>query len=564
MNFKKHIASLITLSNVSSEDIESMISAIEDITLGDFTLPCFRFAKAMHMSPQAIAEQVADECSDDEFIEEVTAVNGYCNFYLNRVTAATAVLSEINGEQNYGSGNIGQGKTICIDYSSINIAKPFHIGHLGTTAIGNSLYKLYKFLGYNVVGINHLGDWGTQFGKLIVAYLKWGNTVDIERDGLRALQEIYVRFHVEADADESLNERARKWFALIEQGDEKALEYFDYFKKITLDEVKKIYQRLDINFDSWNGESFYNDKMAPLIEDLKAKGLTTVSDGALIVDLSAYNMPPCLLVKSDGASLYATRDIATAIYRKNTYDFDKCLYVVAYQQNLHFKQFFKVLEMAGYDWAKDLVHVAYGMVSLEEGSMSTRKGNTIWLSDVLDKAVEKASAVINEKSPDLENKEQIAEQVGVGAVMFSALANGRIKDIVFNFDRILNFEGETSPYLQYTHARCCSLLNKAGNSVNARIAHDSTVYDNDESIRLIKQLNKFSYVIVEAATKYEPSILANYLIDTAQAFNKYYFEHRILSDDLGQQNAKMELVKVTKTVLSTGLGLLGISAPTKM
>ncbi len=565
MDIKRLIAEHIHIENVSIDEIQENIVTVEDTTLGDYALPCFKYAKALHKAPQLIANDIANTFSGpNEIIEKATAVNGYLNIFINKVNFVSQVTMNIIGDEHYGESNVGNGKTICIDYSAINIAKPFHIGHLGTTVIGNSLYRIYKNLGYNVVGINHLGDWGTQFGKLIVAYKLWSNTVDIEKNGLRALQEIYVRFHVEAEKDEQLNVQAREWFAKIEQGDKEALDLFTYFKDITLTEVKKVYARLGVDFDSWNGESFYNDKMEPVLNVLRDKGITSISDGAEIVDLSAYNMPPCLLVKSDGASLYATRDLATAVYRKNTYDFDKCLYVVAYQQNLHFKQFFKVLELAGYPWAKDLVHVAYGMVSLEEGSMSTRKGNTVWLSDVLDKAVEKATAIINEKSPNLENKEKVAETIGVGAVVFSALANSRIKDITFSFDRVLNFEGETSPYIQYTYARTNSLLEKAGLSFYTRIMPDYSVYENDECLTLAKLLNDFPSIVVDAGNKYEPSLISNYLIDLAQAFNKYYFDNRILGENLSQQNAKLNLVYCTRYVLEKGLNMLGILAPNKM
>jgi len=562
MNFKQCLAALIDFPGKDEREIENLLMEIEDPKMGDFALPCFKFAKELRKSPVVIANEFAKTVKKDEIVEKVEAVNGYLNFFLNREKVGELVLGEIKAANDYGKSDIGSGKTICIDYSSINIAKPFHIGHLGTTAIGNSLKRIYTELGFKVVGINHLGDWGTQFGKLIVAYKLWGNTVDIDGGGLKELQKIYVRFHVEAEKNPALEEEAREWFAKIEQGNREALKLFEYFKKITLDEVKKVYERLDVQFDSWDGESFFNDKMQPLLKELREKKVTEISDGAEIIDLSAYNMPPCLLVKKDGASLYATRDMAAAVYRKKTYDFYKCLYVVALQQNLYFRQLFKALEIAGYEWAKDMVHVAYGMVSLEEGSMSTRKGNTVWLTDVLDKAVEKALNTINEKSPDKENKEQIAEEVGVGAVVFSALCNNRMKDIVFSFDRVLNFDGETSPYIQYTHARCCSVLEKAEETKTVK--PDYCVFNNEESVVLLKLLNVFPEKISEAGEKYEPSIIANYLIDVAQAFNKYYFENRILGDDNDKQAARLMLVRSTKDVIAKGLYLLGIKAPQKM
>ena len=410
MDFKKKISELVTVDGVSPEEIASYIQPVSDQLPGDFSLPCFRFAKQMRKAPAVIASELASSVRPDPLVEKVEAVNGYLNFFLNREKAAEEILSAAEKEgSEYGNSDLGNGKTICIDYSSINIAKPFHIGHLGTTAIGSALYKIYKRLGYNVVGINHLGDYGTQFGKLIVAFKKWGSREAIDKGGVKALQEIYVRFHREEENDPSLTDEAREWFVKVENKDPEAMELFEYFKEITLKDVRKVYDRLNVRFDSWAGESFYSDKMQPVLDDLRAKHLTTISDGAEIVDLSDYGMPPCLLVKSNGGTLYATRDMATAHYRKKTYDFYKCLYVVAYQQNLHFRQFFKVLELEGCEWAKDLVHVAYGMVSLEEGSMSTRKGNAVWLSDVLDSAVAKANKIISEKSPDLPDKEAVAE-----------------------------------------------------------------------------------------------------------------------------------------------------------
>ena len=558
INYKEHIKDKLGLS----DEAASLIVKTADESMGDFSLPCFRLAKEFHKAPQAIAAEFAASLSSDQFIDKAEAVNGYLNVFLKKSVVCRDVVQEIAAKgANYGSSDEGNGKTICIDYSSVNIAKSLHIGHLGTTAIGNSLYKLFENLGYKVVGINHLGDYGTQFGKMIVAYKLWGNDDEIAKDGAKALQRIYVKYHVEAEKDPSLDDQARAWFAKIEQGDEEATELFNYFKKITLEDVCRTYDRLGVKFDSWNGESFYNDKMAAPLKFLEEKGLVTESDGAKIVDLSDYGMAPCLLVKSDGSSLYATRDIAAAFYRKETYDFDKCLYVVAYQQNLHFKQLFKVLELAGLDWAKDMVHVAYGMVSLEEGAMSTRKGNTVFLEDVLNKAVEKSYDIICQKNPALDGKEKIAEQIGVGAVLFSALENARIKDITFTFDRVLNFEGETSPYLQYTHARCSSILNKAGKQT---ADPDYSALDDAESMSLAKLLAAFPEIVRESADKYEPSVLSKYLIDVAQAFNRFYIARRVLSDEEGVRAARVGMVASTKTVLAKGLSLLGIAAPEQM
>ncbi len=564
IDYKKYIANLINVS-LDKNELANLITETADDNFGDYAFPCFRLAKEMRMSPVMIAQKLADEIACDEVITKVQAVNGYLNFFVNRNALVLDVLAQIGDKkQTYGDSNEGNGKTICIDYSSVNICKSFHIGHLSTTAIGSALYKMFNALGYKVVGINHLGDYGTQFGKMIVAFKLWGDRQVAEREGVAELQRLYVKFHQEEETHPELTDMAREWFVKIEQGDAEAQELFQFFKKVTLADVMEIYDRLNVTFDSWNGESFYNDKMEKPLQMLRDKGLVTQSQGAQIVDLSAYDMAPCLLVKSDGSSLYATRDIAAAMWRKNEYDFDKCLYVVAYQQNLHFKQFFKVLELADLDWAKDLVHVAYGMVSLEDGAMSTRKGNVVLLRDVINKAVAKSLDIITAKNPDLQNREQVAEQVGVGAVLFSALENSKIKDITFTFDRVLNFDGETAPYLQYTCARCNSIVAKAGVSQHAKIAVDTTAFDNIETVRLCKLLRAFPQVIKDAAHKYEPSLLSALLIDIAQAFNKFYIEHRVICDDLAVQNARLQIVQATATVLKKGLSLLGIQTPEKM
>ena len=460
MDHKAYIADRLPVEGLSKEELAALIVTPPDPAMGDFALPCFKLAKLLKRSPVAIAEELAKGFAADGVIKSAEAQNGYLNFRIDLKSFAEETLSRVEEEQNgYGSSDMGRGKTVCIDYSSVNIAKPFHIGHLSTTVLGASLSRIFKFLGYRAVGINHLGDYGTQFGKLIAAYRHWGDRDEVQRGGIHAVNALYVRFNNEAT--EEMEQEAREYFRLIESGDREANALFEWFKELTLDYVKTIYDRLHVTFDSYAGERFYTDKMAPVIEELRQKGLLTESRGAQIVDLEPYGMPPCLILRSDGASLYATRDLAAAIYRKQTYDFDKCLYVVAYQQNLHFKQVFKVLELMGKEWAKDLVHVAYGMVSLEEGAMSTRKGQVVWLEDVLTRCVEKAYAVISEKNPALEHKEEVAEKVGVGAVIFGALYNNKIKDIVFSYDKALNFDGETSVYVQYTCARAFSVLSKA-------------------------------------------------------------------------------------------------------
>ena len=427
-------------------------------------------------------------------------------------------------------------------------------------ALGSALYKLHKFLGYTPVGINHLGDYGTQFGKLISAFKRWGSRAVIEQGGLRALNALYVRFHEEAEKDPSLNDEARAFFKKIEDKDPESVALFEWFKELTLKDVGKIYDMLDVHFDSWAGESFYNDKMEPVVAELKEKGLLVESEGAQIVDLSAFDMPPCIILRSDGASLYATRDIAAAIYRKNTYNFYKCLYVVAYQQNLHFRQFFKVLELMGKEWAKDLVHVAYGMVSLEDGSMSTRKGRVVYLEDVIHKCIEKAADVIAEKNPELENRGEVARIVGVGAVIFGALYNNKIKDITFSYDKVLNFEGETSCYVQYTCARANSVLEKAG----AYAAPDVTAVCPQE-FEVVKRLADFPAVLHDALEKYEPCFIARYAVDLAQVFNKFYFDCSILNaEEEGVRNFRLALTDAVRITLKNALGLLGIGVPEKM
>lgn len=562
MDYKKQIAELIKIDGVTTEEIYSSLAPTPDLTRGDLCLPCFKFSRALRLAPPAIAQKLKDgtEFSRLDFISDVKIDGGYLNFYFNREKVVKDAIETLN--RTACRPHEKNGKTICIDYSSINIAKPFHIGHLLTTVIGGSLYRIYKYLGYNAVGINHLGDWGTQFGKMIAAYLRWGDDADIEKRGVRALLDLYVRFHAEAEKDPALDDEGRAWFKKIEDGDAKAIAIFGKFKEITLKEVKKIYDRLGITFDSYAGESFYNDKMQPVIDDLRKKGLLTESEGAEVVRLDDYGMPPALILKSDGATLYATRDLAAAVYRKKTYDFYKCLYVVAYQQNLHFRQLFKVLELMGYDWAKDCVHVPFGMVSLEgQGALSTRKGNVVFLDEVLDTAEKKALDVIEQKSPDLKNKEEIARQVGVGAVVFGALANSRIKDLAFSYDKALSFDGETAPYLQYTHARCCSVIEKAG-EVNA--APDYSVLTDDDSFALATRLVAFDQAVVTAGERYEPSVISGYLLDLAKLYNRFYLSSRILGEPAPVQSARLALTRLTRDVLKTGLGLLLISAPTAM
>lgn len=561
MNYKKYIAEKIVACGLPNDGIEEGVAVPPNTDMGDYALPCFKFAKTLRKSPVAIAQELAEKIPTDDVISEVTALNGYLNFKINKSGLARETLEKVLSlGDDFGSSKIGEGKTICIDYSSVNIAKPFHIGHLSTTVIGGALYKIYNYLGYNVVGINHLGDYGTQFGKLICAYKKWGNKEEVEKGGIHAVNDLYVRFNNEATPE--MEVEAREYFRLIESGDKEANEIFEWFKSLTLAYVNKIYDRLGVKFDSYNGERFYSDKMQPVIDELQQKGLLKESEGAKIVDLEPYGMPPCLILRSDGASLYATRDLAAAFYRKDTYDFYKCLYVVAYQQNLHFKQIFKVLDLMGKEWAKDMVHVAYGMVSLEDGAMSTRKGKVVWLEDVIEKCVEKAYKVIEDKNPALENKQDIAEKVGVGSVIFGALYNNKIKDIVFSYDKVLSFEGETGVYCQYTCARANSVLQKAG----------ITEYVIPENINLqpqeyevVRTISSFPQTVEEAGEKYEPSIIARFAVDLSQKFNKFYFDCKILTaEDEQTKSFRLALCAATLKTLKNALGLLGIGVPDKM
>ncbi len=549
-------------AQVEAAAIGGMLELPPDPALGDFAFPCFQLSRTLRMGPPQIAQQLAEHVPANDLVR-AEVKGGYLNFFFAPPQLARQVLNAVlSAPEQWGAGDQGRGKTVCIDYSSINIAKRFHIGHLSTTMIGHSLKRIYGFLGYDTVGINHLGDWGTQFGKMIAAYKRWGDKDEVERGGVQALSDLYVRFHQEEEKDPGLADEGRAWFKRIEEGDEEALSIFNWFKDLTLKDADRVYDLLDVQFDSYAGESFYNDKMDRVIDELRAKNLLVESDGAWVVDLEAWNMPPCLILKSDGATLYATRDIAAALYRMDTYNFDKCLYVVAYQQDLHFRQVFKVLELMGYEWAKDrMEHVAFGMISFEGEALSTRKGNIVHLDDLLEQAQQKALGIIEEKSPALENKADVARQVGVGAVVFFDLFNSRIKDIDFRWDRALNFDGETGPYVQYTHARCTSVLKK-GEDVKSQ--PDWQALDNPEALALVKEIGLFPEAVREAALRNEPSMVTRATTEIAKAYNKFYYEHRILTEDAAQSAARLQLTRAAQAVIRTGLWLVGISAPPQM
>lgn len=560
MNEKNMAAACLSelLNGFSTADIFDMLEYPADRKLGDIALPCFKLSKAMRMPPQKIAESLCaglkanEECAN--IFEKIENVNGYLNFYISN----DYLLKNLNGmsDPDYGSSDVGKGKTIVIDYSSPNIAKPFHIGHLRSTVIGQSIKNIHRFCGYECVGVNHLGDWGTQFGKLIVAYKKWGDKETIEQRGIKALTEIYVRFHEEAEKDPSLEDEAREAFSKMEQGDSECIELWKWFVEISIAEFKKVYELIGADFESWNGESFYFDKTDEVVNALKEKNLLKLDNGAYIVSLDEYDMPPCLVLKSDGSTIYATRDIAAAFYRKKTYNFDKCIYVTSAGQSLHFAQFFKVIELMGEEWAKDLVHVPFGTVSIDGAKLATRTGNVILLEDLFREATEKTLEIINEKNPTLENKEEVASAVGVGAVIFHDLSNNRIKDINFIWDEVLNFDGNTGPYVQYTYARCCSILEKAGSyGKDGVITHPSEV-------DIIKTLSLFPEKVEQARRDLEPSVISRYLLDVCQEFNRFYHDCPVLrAEDEKVRSTRLAIVEATSVVLSNGLKLIGLKRP---
>ena len=566
MDFRHEAAALIAkAADMDINEIENFMEVPAKSEMGDYAFPCFRLAKTMRKAPNMIAAEICGKIDGGEMFSKIEPVAAYINFFTNKSMYAKTVIEKVAAEgESYGMTDEGCGKTVVIDYSSPNIAKPFHVGHLRSTVIGAALYRIFEKMGYKCVGINHLGDWGTQFGKLIEAYKRWGSKESVEEKGISELTRIYVKFHEEAEKDPSLDDIARAWFVKMQNGDEEAISLWKWFYDISIKEFERVYDKLGVKFDYYTGESFYNDKMAPVVEELKEKGLLTESNGAMIVDLEDAKMPPCLIIRTDGGTLYATRDITAALYRKKTYDFDKALYVTAIDQNLHFAQWFKVIEKMGYDWAENLVHVPFGLVSLEDGKLSTRKGKVVLMEELLDEAVKKTLRIIDEKNPDLPKKDEVAKEVGIGAVIFDDLYNGRIKDIVFSWDRMLNFDGETGPYVQYTHARACSVLKKAEYCDEMKKDIDYSVLTDDASADVCKILANCSAKIKEAANRYEPSVIARYLVDLSQAFNKFYHDNIILTDDEAVRKARLMVVDCVRTVLKSGLAILGIKAPEQM
>ncbi len=551
------------LEGISYEQILELMEIPADEKMGDFAIPCFSLAKIWRKNPAIIAADFAEALAakkDELDIENVENVGGYCNIFMDRAKYVKNGIAQMQ-QADFGFEKTGTGKTICMDYSSPNIAKNFHVGHLRTTMIGNSLYKIHDKLGYQVERINHLGDWGTQFGKLIVAYKKWSSKETIEEKGIEELLRIYVKFNEEAQKTPELMDEARAWFIKMEQNDAEAIEIWNWFKEISMVEYERVYKLLGVSFDSYKGESFYRDKVPALVAELKEKNLLKESQGANIIDLGEYNMPPCLITKSDGGSIYHSRDIAAILYRKNTYNFEKCLYVTGLEQSLHFKQVFKAIELMGYDWAKDLVHVPYGLVSLDGAKLSTRNGNIVYAEDILNEAIERAMHAIQEKNPSLANKEAVAKQVGVGAVIFHDLYNQRIKNVDFSWDEVLSFEGTTGPYVQYTYARAKSILRKESN-INGDIDYD--VLTDDVTFSLVKALLGYEEAVHNAAERYEPSVIARYLISLASAFNRFYHECSVLHATDKEKKARIFLVDIVQRVIRDACTLLGMKCPEEM
>lgn len=566
MDFKLEVGNILSskIEDIKSEDIISMIEIPPNSDMGDYAFPCFKLAKIFRKSPNQIAQELSSQFEKPDFIEKIENAGGYVNFYINKTLVAKQMIDEVfEKKEDFGKLSIGNGKNVIVEYSSPNIAKPFHIGHIRTTVIGHALYNLYKFLGYNTIGINHLGDYGTQFGKLIVAYKKWGNEEEVKQEPIQSLLKLYIKFHEEVEMDPSLDDDAREWFRKLEDKDEEASELWKLFRDVSLEEFSKVYEMLGIKFDSYAGESFYSDKMPKVLDLMEEKGVLVDSQGAKIVDLEEYSMPPALIKKKDGSTLYITRDLAAAIYRKETYDFYKNIYVVGSQQALHFKQWMKILEVMGYEWAKDCEHVQFGMVSLEEGTLSTRRGRVVFLEDVLNKAIEKTREIISEKNPNLDSVDQVAKQVGVGAVVFQELSNSRIKDYTFSWERTLSFEGETGPYVQYTHARACSLIKKANIEINSDIDFN-VLSQNKDAMEVIRVLGTFKSVLIRSAERNEPHHVSRFVLDLSQAFNKFYHDNLILVEDENIKKALLALVEATRIGIKNSLNILGMEAPEKM
>lgn len=565
MDFKQKVAEIFNQleTDLTIDEALQMIEMPPNQDLGDYAVPCFRFAKKYKKAPPMIAADFIEKIGKVEEFEKIVNVGPYINFFVDKTHFAEKILKKAYEENvNFGSNNVGGGKKVIVEFSSPNIAKPFHIGHIRSTVIGHSLYKIYKYLGYDTVAINHLGDYGTQFGMLISAYKKWGNKEEIEASPIPELLKLYVRFNKEAEENESLRDEARYWFKELENGNQEAYDLWHWIREVSLKEFNRVYDMFGIKFDSLAGESFYSDKMPAVVEELKEKKLLKESQGAQVVELGEYGLTDAVLIKSDGSTLYATRDMAAAMYRKKTYDFYKNIYVVGAPQKLHFDQWRKVLELMGYEWAKDCIHVMFGTVSLEDGALSTRSGRVVFLEDVLKKAVEKTEEIIDARNPELVNKDEVAKQVGIGAVIFQELFNTRIKDYMFSWEKTLSFEGETGPYVQYTYARTCSVLRKADIEIVDEV--DFSILSDKSAFNVIKRLDSFKTAVLSAHERYEPYFITRYIVGLAQDYNRFYHECPILVDDENIKKSRLLLTKVVNTVLKTGLSLLGIEAPEQM
>lgn len=567
INYNELIAEKIAnATQLDKNEIMTYIEIPPKSDMGDYAFPCFKLAKVLKKSPVMIATEIREKISPDEYIEKIEDKAGYLNFYINNEQLLKEVLSEINTEkENFGKSNEGNGKNIVIDYSSPNIAKPFHIGHLRTTLIGSALYKVYKYLGYNTIGVNHLGDYGTQFGKMIEAYKMWGTEYDLTEDPINKMVDMYVRINNLCKEDEQVLENCRENFRLLENGDKYCTDLWNQFKDLSLKEFDKIYDVLDVKFDSLNGEAFYADKTDEVIKILEEKGKLTDSEGAKIVDLTDAGIEtPCIIQKANGSTIYATRDLAAILYRARTYDFDKCLYVVAYEQNLHFKQIFEVAKyLVDEKYAKGLKHISYGMVQLPTGKMSTRLGNVVKIEDLINETIEKAKEIITAKNPELENKDEVAKKVGIAAIIFNTLSTTNTKDQIFDWNTALNFQGETGPYIQYTYVRTKSVLEKVGRVPELSEVDFSQLTD-ESSIKVLKSLYAFQETLEMTAEKNEPAILARYLIEVSQNYSNFYNDNKVLVDDEKVKNARTYLTYAVGVVLKTGASLLGIKMPDKM
>lgn len=567
IDYKELIAEKISNAcELDKNEVKSYIEVPPNKEMGDYAFPCFKLAKVLRKAPPAIAEELKAKIDTDSNIEKIDIQGGYLNFFTNKIELAKEVLNEIDSKkEEFGKSEIGKGKNIVIDYSSPNIAKPFHIGHLRNTVLGHALYNIYKYMGYNVTSVNHLGDYGTQFGKMIEGYKLWGSEYNFDEKPIDSCMDLYVRINNLCKEDEAVLERCRDNFKKIEEGDEECLRLWNYFKEISLKEFQKIYDQLGVTFDSLNGEAFYSDKMDEVEKILKEKGAITLSEGAEIIDLEDKGLGVVMIRKSNGSTSYATRDLAAILYRSRTYDFDKCLYVVAYEQNLHFKQVFEAAKFLPISEKnlKGLEHVAYGMVRLTTGKMSTREGTVIKVDELLQESIDRVEQIINEKNPDMENKHEEAKKIGLGAIVFNNLNVSNIKDSVFDWNTALNFNGETGPYIQYIYVRTKSVLEKLGYTPKISDVDVSLLQDK-ESLNVISNIYNFENVLMQVVDKNEPSLLARYLIELAQSYSNFYNENKIMDDDEKVKNARAYLTYATKLVLQTGAHLLGIEMPNKM